>query len=321
MVRRDRIPHQPKRAMPTLRNSSPSAIPTELFQYILQDLPQYGLLNMCMLSRALHKEGVRVLYRHIDLSHCTVDQVISWNSHTTNRPDLARLVCALTLPWELTCGEHEHHAIFNHRDPIGDLTALESMDNLKSLFIVCPSRKHGPIIYRWPRTVHLMGGTFRLKTFRCLDWRKVRMNTLAPFLLKQSQIRDLEIGQQSFEISSSPANLPIANLLPHLSVLSTSYNSRSCTILMSCHLRRLKLEMPHAGLIHVTSAFGMLEMAPASVTLTHLHLDFSPGSQIREDDHAEVLMNISKALPNLRFLRYSDPNAFNVSIYSATLPF
>lgn len=117
---------------------------------------------------------------------CTVDQVISRNSQTTNWPNLARLIRALTVSQELTCKDRDRRDI--SIDPIDELTALESKDNLKSMSIVSPSRYyHGTRSVQWLCINHLMGGTFRLKTSKCSGWRKERTRTLIPFLLDKAR--------------------------------------------------------------------------------------------------------------------------------------
>lgn len=63
----------------------------------------------------------------------------------------------------------------------------------------------------------------------------------------------------------------------------------------------------------------MLEMTPARVTPTHLHLEFRGTTHKSEAGHVEALKSIAKALPTFRFLRYSDPSSFYVTIYNPAL--
>ncbi|KAF7979892.1 hypothetical protein HWV62_40685 [Athelia sp. TMB] len=296
-----------------------AAVPNELLQMILQALPQGELYNICALSRSFHTEVLRALYRHVELGNGNIKQVKRFIEQisTSKHADLVQLIRALSLPGEFI---HRTKRDLLPLSLLQDLVvALQSMINLKALCIIETPRDLYATVTHYLTPEYFTGLTFRLKSFRseCCTIRMVGFEggsywlegqgenagtwSLLPFLLEQDEIRDLELHDEYD--ATLPSGLSTTNLLPHVSVLSTSYGARIFKMLASRQLTRLKLQMPNMEPQDEIED-AMHSLSPAGATLTHLHIQFgSPSSE--EAHHINALRNISRSLHNLKFLRYS----------------
>lgn len=307
--------------------SFPRAIPFELFQNILQELPQRELLKLCTISHTLHAEVVRELYRHVDLVNSSNEQLVSLTSLLIAQPNLARLIRALSLPDKLT---YEHQEVDDEwLDRLDEQLprALKSMDNLAALFIEPLPLKQSPqYSFRGVRAVEYLSGDyflgcpFRLRTFRHAVPAQWVGRTLLPFLYEQNQISDLatRYNHDFTLLPEIPSSAPA--LLPELSIVSTCYETPNLfNMVASRPIKRLRLVMPmeQAGGIHADIAKGIKQLSLASATLTHFYyVHWIPFSGAEEAPHVETLEIIVKGLPNLKFLRYSDPLVLDVGLFS-----
>ncbi|KAF7965746.1 hypothetical protein HWV62_42024 [Athelia sp. TMB] len=293
----------------------PGAMPVELLQLVLQQMPHGQLFKICTISRAFHKEVIYALYRDVDLSGVTICRWVSWFNRIIDRPDLARRVRTFTLPGSVYCSDTRSlrqnfrlspEARERQRFTTQLSSALKLMTNLTVLVLVkLPTRRdRDSTSERWLRGDYFLGCPFRLKTFRMdcdVMWAQ---GTLLPFLLEQDEIQDFQVGKQGgFTPPSGP--VPPPPIFPQLSVASTFYEGPFIfKAIASRQLTRLKLQM-----LDITYQQDIVDamhaLAPASATLTHLDLYYENYFRaVSEAHHIQTLGAISSALPNLKFLCY-----------------
>ena len=299
----------------THQASNQIMMPLELFQIVFEQLHQGELFKICALSSTFHQWILPALYRHVQLVDSSHDQFKSWTSQIINRPDLAQLVRALSLPTTISYSRtgdisQEWMAHFTGQLPV----ALKSIDNLTSLFVV--RRKIGQAYGTYYLHSDLfLGCAFRLKTFRNDMGPHWKHNSLLSFLFTQDEILEVETGRSPNFIPVAGASL--ANLLPRLTIASTHYGDPTHFLfktLASRQLTRLKLVISRAySEDDVVDAIHALE--PASMTLTHFYLRadswMGPAS---EAHHVATLRTIANGLPNLKFFHYSIPLSLDVSL-------
>lgn len=317
--------------MSTLQPCSTSLgrIPAEILHIIFKSLSPCDLFIICTVSRAFYHEVERALYSgHVNLVNCTFDQHISFMSSISQRPKLAQLTHGLSLPGHIYANSNEPPA-----KQIKTLTghisaALKSMHNLTSLFLERGRNDGRGLCYcTYPLgdTVLQVGCAFRRKSFRSAWGASLDSNTFFPLLPEQNQIRELDAGE-SYNVYPN-TKLLTSDLLPDLSVISICYDTDPVpflfTLMTSRRLTRLKLEMTTDNTQgDVESAMKALESSLASITLTHLHFCFdhaATGIVLEEDEHVEALEMISKAMPNLTFLRYSDAIPLDLAVSNQTV--
>ncbi|KAF7983322.1 hypothetical protein HWV62_23014 [Athelia sp. TMB] len=294
------------------------AIPIELLQNILQELPQCQLFSICSLSRAFHKEVLRALYRHVNLVGTgTIDQVLSFAGHMIRRPDLAQLILAISLPAEIGCEYIEvDEALVDHMTEQLSC-ALKHMGNLSAVYIDDIYNPRIKAIYGYLSGDYFLGHAFRLQKFRFSS--RISMGNLVTlrFLSEQSQIQDLETSTNFDVVIMDRQDNPTVDILPLISVASIWYDERVLfNLIASRPLRRLKLSMPGPRHnTHNNDLDAIHALAPASATLTHLYYNqLCLLGGVDEAAHVVTLEVIAQGLPNLKFLRYADIIDLHVSI-------
>ncbi|KAF7966559.1 hypothetical protein HWV62_37885 [Athelia sp. TMB] len=274
--------------------SKANSLPLELWQFILQFLPPGDLFKLSAVSRTFNESVVRELYRHVELVNSTLRQVLSWATRMAGAPTSAQMTRSLSLPTQMPLRNYS----------MGDLNrlteqapqAMRALVNLKSLYILPPSRKDH---HAYSIGIHsFLGCQFRLHTFRYI-WHGMRApETLLSFIKEQNDIRDLKIGK--LLAIPEDAGSALANILPRLSVASISYEPPVLfKVIAARPLTRLQLEIPKTGF---EDAVRLL--ASASETLTHLHVYFQSVPFMTEARHTAMLQRIAESLPKLQFLRY-----------------
>lgn len=279
-------------------------LPVELFQNILQALPQGKLYAICTLSRTFHKEAIYALYRHIDLAHRQTDLIISWAQQIIKRHDIAQLVFALSLPHDFGQITLERRDLVKARLA----AAMRDLPNLTSLVIELRMVGHAGAF----RTQYLdgrmfIGSPFRLKTFRNIPQAEWEPDSMLPFLLEQDQIEDLEMGN-STHLAISVAETQALDLLPHLTTLSIPLKPTNTAlplfrIMVLRPLVRLKIFMP-SNFTPDDYRSVVTIIGHARETLTHLCLFTSNVDVLGESLHVKMIENIAHHLPNLEFLQY-----------------
>ncbi|KZP04606.1 hypothetical protein FIBSPDRAFT_392456 [Athelia psychrophila] len=246
---------------------------------------------------------------HIESSVHQRGRYLSFTGQIARKPELAQRIRILSLPERLDIGLSEDQEQLRHRLTGLLPSALKLMNNLTSLLITPHRYIPGTVPTPYLHGDLFVGCSFRLKIFRSTGIH-IPIEIFLPFFLEQSQIRDLEIGYSVYNLEPNP-DFPTENLLLNLSVISTYYDPGApflSTVIASRRLTRLKLKMntrcTQGDIENVMQAFVH---APASTTLTHLYFHFGQAhGPLGEVEHVKVLDSVSRALPKLQFLRYSD---------------
>ncbi|KAJ7243062.1 hypothetical protein C8J57DRAFT_1367119 [Mycena rebaudengoi] len=84
-------------AKPKRRRRTKMQIPPEICAKICEDVGRKDLVILCRTSRLFGDQAQRLIYRTVDLSHCTPRALLSWCLAVTRHPHLAERVHALSL--------------------------------------------------------------------------------------------------------------------------------------------------------------------------------------------------------------------------------
>ena len=190
----------------------------ELFQHIMQFMPQGELANASTVSHAFCDEAVKLLYRSVDLRSSNSGHIAAWSTHVSDHPKLAREVRALYLPHCLLIPvvEPASKSLDSLSRAMHSLTALTVLD------ITRIPRSHEMLSSPSMTFVYLnvrilMGCPFRLHTLRteAMGWSPEEMTS---FLLEQSHIRDWQTDSLKTTEAWRPGSQASLGLLPHLSI-------------------------------------------------------------------------------------------------------
>ncbi|KAF7982184.1 hypothetical protein HWV62_29969 [Athelia sp. TMB] len=278
----------------SVTSSKASSLPLELWQLVLQFIPQGDLFKLSAVSRTFNENVVRELYRHAELVNSTLRQILFWATLMAGASTSAQMARSLSLPTQISLRSYYMEDLNRLIELVPQ--AMRALVNLKSLCILPPTGQdqHAYSLGILP----FLGCQFRLQTFRYI-WHGMRApETLLSFIKEQNDIRDLEIGK--LLAIPEDAGSALANILPRLSVASMSYEPLVLfKIIAARPLTRLKLEIPRTG-------FGdaVRLLASAGETLTHLHICFQSVPLMTEARHTAMLQCMADSFPKLQFLRY-----------------
>lgn len=198
--------------------SNMEGIPQELYPSIFIHLPPKDWVTITLTSRAFHYETSRLLYRDVNLCHCSRTQIHSWADAVAYNSFLSNLVRTLRLPTVIPI---KRSALVPSRQLVVALkNAFEAVVNLVSLKIRDENRKppskHASYL-DFDMLVKL--GSFRLKTLHVFGNETLcDPYEMVSFLSKQPEIEDWAQGISCPATKSAiTEDMLSSSLLPHLS--------------------------------------------------------------------------------------------------------
>lgn len=194
-------------------------LPLELYSPIFIHLPTKHLAKVGLTSRACHQETNRILYRDIDLSTGSGEQLYSWADAVARNSSLSDIVCTLFIPPLASVGPGSNLEL----DEIqGTLTkafgAIANLISLKVGFEYHPNQIH----YRYLTLGLFKTSRFRLKTFHVRSPIAMTPRELLSFLSTQPTIGDWVPFNRDWPDSGLDKAIsevmPPPSLLPALSI-------------------------------------------------------------------------------------------------------